>query len=148
MSAAKTWGLRRCILSLMPRATSSRVNSPGLLGDHRVEVDLQQQVAELLAQVVGVAGVDRLEGLGGLLLEVARQRAMGLLALPGAVAAQPPHVVEEVEQRLAARPSVSRRPARRGSARGVGGVGLRGAAAAPWDASALSGYDVWSVARP
>ena len=27
-SAPKTWGLRRCIFSLMPRATSSRVNSP------------------------------------------------------------------------------------------------------------------------
>ena len=76
-----------------------------------MEVDLQQQVAELLAQVVGVTGVDRLERLGGLLLEVARERPVGLLALPGAVAPQPAHVVEEVEQRLALGHPVSRRPA-------------------------------------
>ena len=87
----------------------------GLLRDHGVEVDLEQQVAELLAQVLAVAGVDRLERLGRLLLEVARQRPVGLLALPGAVAAQPPHVGEEVEQRLVpgaiVSGHVSRRPA-------------------------------------
>ena len=101
-----------------------------LLGDDRVEVDLQQKVAELLAEVVGVAGVDRLDRLGGLLLEVARERAMGLLPLPGAVATQPPHVGEEVEQRLALghrQPQTCEGLQRRG----VGGVGLRGARRRP-----------------
>ena len=81
----------------------------GLLGDHGVEVDLQQQVAELLAQVVPVtglvAGVDRLEGLVGLLEQVASQRAVGLLALPRALGAQPPHHRQELQQRLARRPA-------------------------------------------
>ena len=98
----KTCGLRRCIFSVMPRATSSMVNAPRLLGDHRVEVDLQQQVAELLAQVLAsVAGVDRLEGLVGLLEQVARQRPVGLLALPRALGAQPAHHRQELQQRLA-----------------------------------------------
>ena len=74
----------------------------GLLGDHGVEVDLEQQVAELLAQVRHVAGVDRLERLVGLLEQVARQRAVGLPGLPGALGAQPAHHLEELEEALAA----------------------------------------------
>ena len=99
-----------------------------LLGDHRVEVDLQQQVAQLLAEVVEVARVDRLQRLVRLLEEVARQRPVGLLPLPAALRPQPPHVGEERHQRLtggraghvsrsAARPAGSRRTPGRASRR-------------------------------
>ena len=101
----KTWGLRRRILSASPRTTSSIVNSTGLLGDRRVEVDLQQQVAELLAQVLGVALVDRLGDLVGLLVQEGHQRLVGLLALPGALGPELPHHRDEL--RRAARPSTT-----------------------------------------
>ena len=77
------------------------VEAAGLRGDLRVEVDLQQQVAELLAQVLEVTGVDGLERLVGLLEEVAGERAVRLLALPGALGAQPAHHRQELQQRLA-----------------------------------------------
>ena len=48
-------------------------------GDARVEDDLHQQVAELLAQVVAVAAVERLEGLVRLLEQVVAQRLVRLL---------------------------------------------------------------------
>jgi hypothetical protein len=67
-----------------------------LLGDDGVEPDLQEQVAELLAQVVRVAGLDGLERLPGLLDEVAPQRLVGLLALPRALGPQAAHVVAEL----------------------------------------------------
>ena len=74
-----------------------------LLGDHGVEVDLQQQVAQLLAQVRPVTrrvtAVDRLERLVGLLEQVAGERAVGLLGLPRALGPQPAHHLEELEQR-------------------------------------------------
>ena len=108
----------------------------GLLGDHRVEVDLQQQVAELLAQVLGVTGVDRLEGLVGLLEQVAGQGPVGLPAPSSAHSAR--------SRRITSRNSRSGSPRSRGSAgtsgpgsaaavavgegRGVDGVGLVGAA--------------------
>jgi hypothetical protein len=77
-----------------------------LLGDHGMEVHLQQQVAELFAQVVRIAVVDRLEGLGRLLLEVAGQRPVRLLPLPRALPAQPSHVGTEGEERLVALGSI------------------------------------------
>ena len=70
----------------------------GLGGDAGVEVDLQQQVAELLAQMHVVAGVDGLEGLVALLEQVLRQRAVGLLAVPRAAHPQPVHDRHQVEQ--------------------------------------------------
>ena len=73
-------------------------NCAGLLGDRRVEVDLQQQVAELLTQVLGVAGVDRLEGLVRLLEQVARQRAVCLLCLPRALGPQSAHHRDELDE--------------------------------------------------
>ena len=51
-----------------------------LLGDARVEDDLKKEVAELLAQRLAVAGLDRLDGLVRLLDEVRRQRGVRLLA--------------------------------------------------------------------
>jgi hypothetical protein len=51
-----------------------------------MEHDLQQQVSELVLQALGVAGVDRLEGLVGLLEQVLSERLMRLLGVPGATA--------------------------------------------------------------
>ncbi len=75
----------------------------GLLrGDPGVEVDLEQQVAELLAQVGVLRWVleplDGLDRLVGLLEEVPRQRTVGLLPVPGALAAEPVHDGDQVEQ--------------------------------------------------
>ncbi len=80
----------------------------GILGgDAGVEVHLQQQVAELLAQVgvldcsprgPVVEGLDRLERLVGLLEQVLREGAVGLLPVPGASGAQPVHHADQVEQ--------------------------------------------------
>ena len=69
---ANTCGCRCTSLSTMPPATSSMVEaaSSRLRGDAGVEVHLEQQVAELLAQVARVAGLDRLERLVGLLEQV------------------------------------------------------------------------------
>ncbi len=69
-----------------------------LLGDPGVEHHLKQQVAELLAEVVAVPGLDRLEGLVGLLEQVRRQRAVRLLAVPRAAGAQPVHHPDQVDQ--------------------------------------------------
>ena len=74
-----------------------------LSGDPRVEHHLEQQVTELLAQVVAVAGLDRLDRLVGLLDEVAHQRLVRLLAVPGALATQPVHHRDQVEQPRARR---------------------------------------------
>ena len=77
----------------MPAATSSMVAAVlggRLRGDPGVEVDLQQQVAELLAQVVGVAGLDRFEGLVGLLDEVGRASGGSARGPTSAAAAGPP----------------------------------------------------------
>ena len=48
------------------------VELTGLGRDRGVQVDLEQYVAELLTQVRGVTGLDRLEGLVGLLERGAR----------------------------------------------------------------------------
>jgi hypothetical protein len=68
-----------------------------LLGDPGVEDHLEQQVAQLLAQVRAVLGVDRLERLVGLLEQVLRQRPVGLLAVPGARGTQPVHRRPQVQ---------------------------------------------------
>ncbi len=72
-----------------------------LSSDARMEDHLEQQVTELLAQVIAVAGLDRLDRLVGLLDQVGDQRLVGLLRVPGAAAgrAQPVHHRDEVEQR-------------------------------------------------
>jgi hypothetical protein len=61
-----------------------------LTRDPGVEDDLQQQVAELLAQVVAVAGgrqvLDGLHHLVALLEQVRQQRGVRLLGVPGAAA--------------------------------------------------------------
>ena len=57
-----------------------------LVRDLREEHDLEEQVAELLAEPGGVAAVDRLERLVGLLEQERAQRLQRLLAIPRAAA--------------------------------------------------------------
>ncbi|MEJ7691263.1 MAG: hypothetical protein WKF76_12975 [Nocardioidaceae bacterium] len=68
-----------------------------------MERHLQQQVTELLAQVVTVAGLDRVDRLVGLLEQVAHQALVGLLLVPGALRPQPVHHLDQVEQARADR---------------------------------------------
>ena len=80
-----------------PADVGEREGAP-LGGEHRVEHDLEQQVAELLLEVrvglergVGAAVADRVEGLEhlvGLLDQVAGEGGVGLLGVPGALGAQ------------------------------------------------------------
>ena len=72
----------------------------GLGGDPGVEDDLQQHVAELLAHGHRVVVDDRVVGLVRLLEQVAAQRGVRLLGVPGAAAgrAQPVHHRDDVEQ--------------------------------------------------
>ncbi len=55
-------------------------------GDLRVEDDLQQQVAEFLAEVGVVAIVDRLDDFVGFLDHAGAQAGVGLFAVPRATA--------------------------------------------------------------
>ena len=57
---------------------------PGLVRDLRVERDLQQQVAEFVAQVRMIAAVDRIDDLVGLLDRARRNRLERLLDIPRA----------------------------------------------------------------
>ena len=59
---------------------------PGFLGHARVEHDLQQQIAELVAQVVVVAPIDRVGDFVGFLDRVRRDRVEVLLEVPWAAA--------------------------------------------------------------
>ena len=87
IGSPNTCGLRRCSFAIRSAATSSMSNVAGLRRDRGVEVDLEQQVAELLAQVVpaagAVAGVDRLQRLVRLLEQVAAQAAWVCSAFQG-----------------------------------------------------------------
>ena len=84
------------------------VPPPVVGGDLRVERDLEQQVAQLVADRVGVVGVDRLEQLVGLLEQMARERLMRLLGVPRAAAGRAearlhPDQIEEALPALAGR---------------------------------------------
>jgi hypothetical protein len=59
-----------------------------LLEQQREEVDLEEDVAELVAQLAVVAGVGGVGQLVGLLDRVGHDRALVLLAVPGALAPQ------------------------------------------------------------
>ncbi len=71
-----------------------------VLGDARVEEHLQQHVAELVAQRVGIAAVDRVEKLVGLLQQKPAQRVVRLLAFPRPGGAQLVHHRDGVHQPL------------------------------------------------
>ncbi len=71
---------------------------PGLLGDPGLAYHLEQQVAELVLHVRGIALADRILELVGLLDGVGGDALPGLLAVPGAAAlriAQPSHDLEQ-----------------------------------------------------
>ena len=77
--------VRMAVHELLDEALRDVVDvPPTVVGGHlRMEHDLQQHVAELVAHRVVVAGVDRLEQLVGLLEQVPREALMGLLGVPG-----------------------------------------------------------------
>jgi hypothetical protein len=65
-----------------------QVALPPLLEEQREEVDLEEQVAELVEQLLVVAGERRVRDLVRLFDRVRDDRPLGLLAVPRAVAAQ------------------------------------------------------------
>ena len=75
-----------------------QVEPAGVLLNGGVEEDLEQDVAQLLLQVVGIALVDGLGHLVGLLDEVAPDALVGLFPVPGAAPgmAQPGHQQAQV----------------------------------------------------
>src|SRR5690606_33239577 len=98
------------------------VDSPALAIRRRdlgMEDDLHQQVAELLAQVLRVAGVDRLQRFVGLLDEVAAQRRMGLLTGPGTLGPQPGHDRDQLAERISGSRSLALAHALHSSTSGV-----------------------------
>ena len=97
----------------MPPATSSmsKPSSPSSVAIRAWKYTWSSRSPSSSRQVVAVAGLDRLEGLVGLLEQVRRQRPVGLLAVPRAVGAQPVH--HRRRGRAAARPGVSTRDVRR-----------------------------------
>ena len=78
---------------------AAEVEAPLLLGDARLEDDLQEEVAELLAMGLGVAPVDRLEHLVGLLEDVGAEGGERLLPVPGAPVG-PPEAGHDGEEAL------------------------------------------------
>ena len=92
VSAARspnTCGWRRISFSRQCSATSARLPCAALLEQQRQEVDLEQHVAELVEQLRVVARVGGVGELVGLLDRVRHDRALVLLAVPGALAPQP-----------------------------------------------------------
>jgi hypothetical protein len=71
-----------------------------LLEEQRQEVDLEEHVPELVQQLRVVAVVGGLGELVGLLDRVRHDRALVLLAVPGALAPQPARELVEAPQRL------------------------------------------------
>ena len=77
-----------------------QVAGSSLLEQEREEVDLEQEVAELVEQLLVVAGERRVRDLVGLLDRVRDDRRRGLLAVPGALAAQPLRQALQLEEGL------------------------------------------------
>jgi len=71
----------------------------GALGrDPGVEGDLEQDIAEFLAERVGVAALQGVHRLVALLQQVRGQRGVRLLRVPGALGAQPVHDGHQLKQ--------------------------------------------------
>ena len=66
-----------------------QVAGPALLEQQREEVDLEEDVAELVEELAVVAALGGVGELVGLLDRVGDDRALVLLAVPGALAPQP-----------------------------------------------------------
>ena len=86
-ASAKTCGWRRIIFEVTASTTPPKSNTPCFLGHAGMEHDLQQQVAELVAQVLEIAARDRVGDLISLLDGVGRDRFEVLLQVPGAAGA-------------------------------------------------------------
>ena len=91
-------GWRRISLALMWSSESATVNWPASAHDLREEHALEDQVADLAAQRVGVAAIDRVEHFVRFLEQEAAQRFERLLAIPRAAvrAAQARHDIDEL----------------------------------------------------
>lgn len=76
------------------------VETVGFAGELGVEDDLQQQVAEFLAQGGMVAGLDGVQDFVGFLDQIVAQRPVGLFAVPRATvgAAEALHDLEEPDE--------------------------------------------------
>ena len=137
-SGEKTCGWRRTSLSWQWSATAREVTGAALLEQQREEVDLEEDVAELVEELGVVAGVRGVGELVGLLDRVRDDRALVLLAVPGALAAQAARQLVQpaeglLDLRTAHRAETEARPARCGQPAGVvccGGVWRRPSAAA------------------
>jgi hypothetical protein len=92
---------------LFPAVAGDRgeVAGPPLLEQQGEEVDLEEDVAELVEQLGVIVLLDRVGKLVGLLDRMRDDRALVLLAVPGALAAQPPGDLVEERDRFAAAPS-------------------------------------------
>jgi hypothetical protein len=71
-----------------------RVEQGAFFGDHDLEREVEQEIAELVAQLDGVVAADRLIELEDFFYEVRAQRRRGLRAIPRAPLAQ---VADECE---------------------------------------------------
>ena len=111
-ASPKTCGCRRVSLSQIASTTSSKANALRFRGKLRVERDLEQQVAELVAQPREVALLDRIRHLVGFLERVRRDGAEILLQVPRAAArgvAQAGHDLEQaINRHRPAAPRASR----------------------------------------
>ena len=90
-------GWRRTSFAAIAFSESATVKCPASAADLGEEHPFEDQVADLAAQRVGVAAVDRVEHLVRLLEHEAAQRLERLLAIPRAALrpAQPRHDVDE-----------------------------------------------------
>jgi hypothetical protein len=88
---ADNWSLVRDPAGHVLQVVASRL----LTGDRGVKDHLQQQITQLLAEQLTVAGLDGLNRLGGLLDQVLHQRAMRLLGIPRATFTQPGHHLDQ-----------------------------------------------------
>src|SRR5688500_7722809 len=83
--------VRAAAYELLAQASSDvrEVERPLLVSELRVDRDLEQEIAKLVAQPLEITGVERLERLVRLLEEMRPQRSMGLLAVPRAAVGRP-----------------------------------------------------------
>ena len=63
---------------------AAEVEGARFLGDARVKDDLQQKIAQLLAQIDKIVALDRVGDLVGLLDRIGRDRGEGLRKIPAA----------------------------------------------------------------
>ncbi len=99
-TSPNTCGWRRTSFSWTRSRDLLEIPRSALLEQEREEVDLEEEVAELVEQLLVVPGERRVGDLVGLLDGVRHDRARGLLAVPRALATQPLGQLLEVDERL------------------------------------------------